>query len=144
MSKKAPAGSYGFAQVRDLMRSIPLAENRELVVQVVKKTLESANISLQAIMQDAGGIQEEAKAKINYLKQTMADLNQEIANHKRDMVELEKELADITRIKDLLELAENLENTPSDSDRTSGASEKRRSTYPPGKPLYKSSLGQKK
>ena len=56
-AKSAPAvqapASYGIDNVIELMRSLPLKGNPELVVEVIKKTLESTQISIETIVHEA-------------------------------------------------------------------------------------------
>lgn len=126
-----PRSSYGFKQAVELMRVIPVDENQKLVVQVVKRTLESANISVSEIIKDAERQQREVKARVEALKQAISHLQQEIAAHKKDVVELEKENAEINRVKELLLSAESLrQQRPQERERTQ-PKERPRSTVPP-------------
>src|SRR5438105_2245334 len=58
-----PAPRYGIAQAIDLMRKLPF-DNVELVVQVVKRTLESTHIRIDTIIQDAARKQAEIEGRI--------------------------------------------------------------------------------
>ena len=93
---------YGVERVLDLMRVLPLDKNQELVAQVIRKTLESAHISIDAIVEDATKAQTEIRTGIESLTQGISELKQQIAARQKQVAEFEKLLAEVNRVKDLL------------------------------------------
>ncbi len=77
-STEKKKGGYGIDQVVALMRRLP-ADNIELVVRVLKETLESVTIPLPGLIKEA--------------EKRDADLTQGIADHKKAISTLEAELA---------------------------------------------------
>ncbi len=102
-----PAQRYGIGQAIELMRMLP-AENVELVVQVVKRTLESTHIRIDTIIQDASRKQAEIEGRIAVLKQEIAELEREIATRKSEIGALEADHRETTQVKERLLLAEKL------------------------------------
>jgi hypothetical protein len=111
----AQAG-YGIAQAIDLMRTLPVATNIELVVQVIKKTLESANVRVAVIIDDATRNQESINARMQTLRGEISSLEMEIAKRTNEIDRLETSLAEITRVKDQLALAERLTSDSSKAE----------------------------
>jgi hypothetical protein len=88
-----------------LMRQLP-RENVELVVEVVKKTLESTNIKLATIIEDAARKQQYLEERRDLLKQEIADLESEIATRKREIITLEADHQETVDVKERFLLAE--------------------------------------
>lgn len=105
-SASSPA-AYGIDEAVALMRSLP-SENIELVVQVVKQTLESARIDIRAIIQDAAARQETAEARVQLLRDAIAELEGEIEKRRAEIGQIEAEHREITEVKERLILAERL------------------------------------
>jgi hypothetical protein len=98
---------YGIEKAIELMRTLPQG-NVELVVQVVKFTLESAQIKIGAIIDDASGRQDRIQSRISVLRAEIADLEQEIAQRKSEIGTLEADYSETTTVKERLQLAEQL------------------------------------
>jgi len=103
-SAEAPA-HYGVDQAIQLLQSLP-TDNLELVVQVVKQTLASMNISVGAIIQ-------EATIRLDGDQRRGAQLTEEIAQYERGIAERRAELAhlatdfeQVTMVRDRLLMAE--------------------------------------
>jgi hypothetical protein len=103
----APQARYGIREAIELMRTLP-AENVDLVVQVVKKTLESANIRIGGIIEDAGARQADIEGRISVLRQEISDLDREIISRKNEISRLEADHHEVSLVKDRLLLAEKL------------------------------------
>lgn len=103
----APQARYGIREAIELMRTLP-AENVDLVVQVVKKTLESANIRIGGIIEDASARQVDIEGRITVLRQEIADLDREIASRKTEISRLDADHHEVSLVKDRLLLAEKL------------------------------------
>ena len=106
---------YGIDKAIELMRTLP-SENIELVVQVVKFSLESVGIKLPTIIEDAIRRQKDIQGRIGVLRGEIAELEQEIKTRKEEIDRLEADHKETSTVRERLELAENLGNKP----RTSG------------------------
>ena len=102
---------YGINQAIELMRTLP-QDNVELVVQVVKRTLESTHIRIDTIIQDAARKQADIEGRINVLKQEIAELERDIATRRNEIAALDTDHKETTLVKDRLVLAEKLTNAP--------------------------------
>jgi hypothetical protein len=110
--------SYGIDDAIQLMRALP-GDNVELVVQVVKRTLESTNVKVKRIIDDASRKQKNIEGRIDVLKKEIAEYEQEISTRKGEITSLEADHKETTMVKDRLQLAEKLGQAQSGS---SGAS----------------------
>jgi hypothetical protein len=119
-----PAADYGIEQAIQLMRSLP-QDNVELVVQVVKHTLESTQIKIARIIDDASQKQQDIQGRITVLRDEIADFEKEIAARKSEIATLEADYAETTTVKDRLMLAEKLGKGGSAGAKGSGAQQAR-------------------
>lgn len=106
-ASRAPVSTYGIDDAIQLMRTLP-QENVELVVRVVKHTLESTRIDIGAIIDDASQKQQRIESRISVLKDAIADLEREIQVRKTEIDELETDHRETTKVKERLVLAEKL------------------------------------
>jgi hypothetical protein len=97
-----PTAAYGIEHVVQLMRTLPLDQNSELVAEVVRRTLESANVSIDAILADARHKEEEIHSRIDALTQAVEEMQREIAARRKHVADLQKLLAEIVKARDLL------------------------------------------
>ncbi|HWM85683.1 MAG TPA: hypothetical protein VNO33_07590 [Kofleriaceae bacterium] len=100
-------GTYSIDDAVALMRTLP-AENVELVVQVVKHTLESARIDIGIIIDDATAKQQQIESRISVLRDAIAELEREIDTRRAEIGQLEADNRETTRVKERLVLAEKL------------------------------------
>jgi cell division protein FtsB len=100
-----PLVDYGIDKAIELMRSLP-QENVELVVTVVKTTLESLNVKLGVIIKDATRKQENIQSRIKVLKSEIAEYEQEIATRKQEIDNLETDFKETSTVKERLQMAE--------------------------------------
>jgi hypothetical protein len=98
---------YGIEKAIELMRTLP-QENVELVVQVVKFSLESVGIKLPVIIEDAIRRQKDIQGRIGVLRGEIAELEQEIKTRRDEIDRLEADHKETSMVRDRLELAENL------------------------------------
>jgi hypothetical protein len=96
---------YGIDKAIQLMRTLP-AENVELVVQVVKFSLESVGIKLPIIIEDAIRRQRDIQGRIGVLRAEIADLESEIKQRKDEIDRLDADHKETTMVRERLELAE--------------------------------------
>jgi hypothetical protein len=104
---RPPASDYGIEEAIALMRTLP-DDNVELVVQVVKHTLESTNINIKEIIDDASDKQTRIDQRIKVLKEEIADLENEIATRSKEITSLEEDHKETSQVKERLQLAEKL------------------------------------
>ncbi|HUQ01557.1 MAG TPA: hypothetical protein VM261_03640 [Kofleriaceae bacterium] len=98
---------YGIDKAIELMRTLP-SENIELVVQVVKFSLESVGIHLPTIIQDAVRRQNDLQGRIAALKAEIADLEAEIKQRRDEIAKHEGDHKETSLVRDRLELAEKI------------------------------------
>jgi hypothetical protein len=98
---------YGIEKAIELMRTLP-SENVELVVQVVKFSLESVGIKLPVIIEDAIRRQKDIQGRIGVLRTEIADLEAEIKTRKDEIDRLDSDHKETTMVRERLELAENI------------------------------------
>jgi hypothetical protein len=100
---------YGVDQLTKLMRELPNG-NVELVVRVLKKTLESVRISVPSLIQDAARRESELDDKMAGHRRAIAALEDEINSKKRAIEDLENQYREVMMVKERLNLALTLDN----------------------------------
>jgi len=94
-----PAAEYGIQQAMELMRRLPKdLRTTDIVVQVVKRTLESAHISLGSIIADANRREEQIETRIRALQEEIATRQREIEARSAEITQLQTELDDVSRV----------------------------------------------
>ena len=106
-ARKPVVTGYGIDDAIALMRTLP-TDNVELVVQVVKHTLESAKIDIATIIDDATGKVDRIEARVTVLRAAIADLEREIQTRRDEIDKLEADRRETTRVKERLLLAQKL------------------------------------
>ncbi|MFL0797033.1 MAG: hypothetical protein K6L73_06030 [Cellvibrionaceae bacterium] len=107
-----PKGTYGIEDAIDLMRDLP-KDSKEVVVTVVKKTLESTNIKVSDIISDASGKEDRLRKQNSRLEDEIAKLEAQISDRRSQISDLMTDLKETSEVKDLLQLAEKL-NKPAE------------------------------
>jgi hypothetical protein len=85
-----------------LFENLPDFGNSNVIVEVVKRTLESANISIVEIMSDADEKEKDITDKITKLKSEVEKLIKEIGGRKEEVTKLQNELRRVRNVKDKL------------------------------------------
>lgn len=106
------APRYGIDEAIRLMRTLPVDDNPDLVVRVIKRTLESLSVKVPDIIDDAAKRQESLRTKISEHQAAIVQLEREIDTRRFDIGRLEDELAETTQVRERLQLAEQLPVTP--------------------------------
>jgi hypothetical protein len=117
----APAavkGGYGIAEATQLMRALPVDQNVELVVRVIRSTLESMNVQLGSIVEDAEAKERGLCERMATLKGEMTELSREIERRRQEILALETELDETTTVKGRLLLAQKLGGPATSSSST--------------------------
>jgi hypothetical protein len=101
-------GTYGIEDAIKLMKSLP-RDNNEVVVTVVKKTLESTSIKVHDIVDDAN--QKEARIRNQHktLEGEIKDLQDQIAHRNQQISDLLHDLKETTDVRQRLQLAMELD-----------------------------------
>ena len=102
---------YGINSAIQLMRSLP-ADHPELVVTVIKTTLESLRVKVSDIISDAARKQKDLEQRVQTLTREIADYEKEIQQRRDEIARLEADHAETTNVKARLELAEKAGATP--------------------------------
>lgn len=97
-----PSRSYGIEQVIDLLRELPTDKDADLVAMVVRKTLESAQISIDSILQDAKNREADFQQRIEMLTRAIEEMQEEIASRRKHVADLQKKRKEIVKARDLL------------------------------------------
>ncbi len=100
--------NYGIDNAIDLMRSLPASseQNVELVVAVIKGTLESLKVRVSDIVEDAARKQKRLEERAADLRREIGDFEKEIQTRKEEIGRIEADHAETTSVKARLELAE--------------------------------------
>jgi hypothetical protein len=99
---------YTIDQAIELMRALPPSteQNVELVVTIIKTTLESLKVRVGDIIEDASKKQKRLEDRVADLKREITDFEKEIQTRKDEIGRLETDHAETTSVKGKLELAE--------------------------------------
>jgi|GEM_PF-2861761 len=96
--------SYGIEEAIVLMRDLP-TEPIELVVKVVKTTLESIDVQVSDIIDDAKAKEKNIENRITQLNSEIRNFEEKIKNLKESISLLEKDQSETKRVKEHLMLA---------------------------------------
>ena len=102
-----PPKRYSIDRAIALMRALPTEQNPELVAMVITSTLESLELSVSDIIEDARSRQAELESRIGAIKAKNSALEKEIELGVDEIVKLEASLAETMAVKERLELAHN-------------------------------------
>jgi predicted phage tail protein len=100
--------SYGIEDAIGLMRKLP-RENTDVVVSVVKQTLESTQISIDDIIADATDKEERLLNKNTQLEREIKDLQAEIATRNKQIADLLADHKETVTVREQLQLANKLD-----------------------------------
>jgi hypothetical protein len=105
-SADAPGGTpgrVGIDHAIQLIRSLPTDKNVDLVVKVLKTTLESLGIRIADIVLDAAQRQKELQGRVGQLKTEIEHLQKEIEQRSEEIVRLEAAYAETTKVRGYLD-----------------------------------------
>lgn len=92
---------YGIQDVVELMQTLPAADP-ELMMPIVIRTLESANINVSGIISDAARREEEMESQSVELISQIEDLEEKIAAMNDQIMSINDSLEEISNVKNLL------------------------------------------
>jgi len=98
------SAGYGIQEAIELIRKLPNV-NTEMVITVVIKTLESANISVDKIVKDAQARENKIEDRSSRLIAKIETLEAEIAELNEEITQLNTDLEETNRVKELLNRA---------------------------------------
>src|SRR5262249_54072350 len=104
-ASRPPAATVGIDYAVQLMRSLP-TNNIELVVQVVRRTLESLNIHVTDIVRDAAKRQKDIQTRVGQLNNEIMALQAEVERRQLEIKSLEAAHGEVTLVKERLEAEE--------------------------------------
>src|SRR5262245_9401505 len=104
--------SYGIAEAIHLMRGLPVDQNPELVVRVVRATLASLSVHLPDIIEDASRKQKTISDRIAAVHTQVAELEKQLETQRKEIAGLEAEMKETTNVKERLQMAEKAGTTP--------------------------------
>jgi predicted nucleic acid-binding Zn-ribbon protein len=107
-----PAIRFGIDRAIQLMRTLPTEQNPELVAMVITSTLESLDMNVSEIIEDARSRQADLEARIGSIKAKNSALEKEIELGVDEIVKLEATLAETMNVKERLEAAHNHQAAP--------------------------------
>jgi hypothetical protein len=99
---------YGINAAIQLMRSLPVDQNPELVVTVIKTTLESLRVKVPEIIADASRKQADLEKRVETLTKEITDFEKEIAQRREEIARLEADHKETSSVKARLEMAEKM------------------------------------
>jgi len=106
MNRQYSSGGAGFGvdQALDLIRQVPLGGlNDHMVIDVMRKTLASAGIDLQALMDAAALRQDEVTGEIVRLQNEISTLHQAIDEKTAQVQHLQEQQEEIGSLRDRFE-----------------------------------------
>jgi hypothetical protein len=90
-----------------LMRALPVDDRVDLVVCVIKNTLESLNVRVADIVADATVRQDALRGRITEFRTAISQYEHEIGFRRQEIARLEAELTETTGVREHLRLAES-------------------------------------
>ena len=103
---KAGAPQYGIGDVIRLLRTLPVDQHADLVVRVIRTTLESVQVHVSDLIQDAATQEQKLGERIGILRNQMSELTKQIDTHREEVTRLEADLAETQGAKERLQFAE--------------------------------------
>ncbi len=100
------ASRVGIDHVVSLMRSLPTDKHPDVVVMVLKTTLESLDIRVADIVADAETRLKQIDGRVGQLETEIKTLEQEIAKRADEITRMKAARAETAKVKDYLETEE--------------------------------------
>jgi hypothetical protein len=97
---------FGIADAMALLRALPGEDKNDLVVRVMRATLASVAVHLPEVIEDAARRQKATTERIAAVHGSMAELERQLENHRREIASLEADLKETTAVKERLQHAE--------------------------------------
>lgn len=110
IARAASRARYGVDQAIELLKSLPDGD-LEMAVLVVKRTLQSANIEIPPIIEDADQRLAYCQNRGSTLTRELSELEREVAWRREEIARLERDFHEITIARERLILAEKVSLT---------------------------------
>src|SRR5689334_7282251 len=94
--------AYGIGDLIRLLKTIPLDHHPELVVQVIKTTLESVGVESASVVEDALVQENGIREAMEMLQNQIIVLSQEIEARQHQIAQLQVEMRETTHARSLL------------------------------------------
>jgi hypothetical protein len=133
-----PGRAYGVADLIRLLKTIPVDQHPDLVVRVVKTTLESVGVHSSHVIDDAVRLETAIADRIGVLEGEIQSLTGEIQLRRDQIGQLQVELSETTYAKERLQSAEAVSFGNSTGDPGAHAPKPRSLPPPLPPPLHKS------
>jgi hypothetical protein len=98
-------GGYGIDDAIQLMRTLPVNQQPDLVLLVVRNTLASMNVDLRQVIDSGTNKQERLSASAAKTTAAIAELEDEINTRRQELARIEADLAETSAVKERLEVA---------------------------------------
>jgi predicted RNase H-like nuclease (RuvC/YqgF family) len=105
LGNKISSFNYGIEEAVSLMRKLPDVDT-DVVITVVRKTLESANVRVDEIIGDAEKKEGNINKRTNTLTSEIEELQKKITLRNKEISILTKDLQETTKVKKLLQQGE--------------------------------------
>ncbi|VAX01572.1 hypothetical protein MNBD_GAMMA22-2007 [hydrothermal vent metagenome] len=105
LGNKISSFNYGIEEAVALMRKLPDVDT-DVVITVVRKTLESANVRVNEIISDAEKKEGNINKRTNTLTSEIEELQKKITLRNKEISILTKDLQETTKVKKLLQQGE--------------------------------------
>ncbi len=105
LGNKISSFNYGIEEAVGLMRKLPDVDT-DVVITVVRKTLESANVRVNEIISDAEKKEGNINKRTNTLTSEIEELQKKITLRNKEISILTKDLQETTKVKKLLQQGE--------------------------------------
>ena len=96
---------YGIDDAIQLMRTLPVNQQPDLVLLVVRNTLASMNVDLRQVIDSGTNKQERLSANLAKISAAIAELEGEINARRQELARIEADLAETSAVKERLEVA---------------------------------------
>lgn len=97
---------YGIQDAIHLMRTLPLDDNPQLVMTVIKSTLESTQVLVADIIEDGLQRLRNIEHRVETLRDEIVDLENKIEARRAEIARLEEDHAEVKAVTARLEIAE--------------------------------------
>lgn len=125
-----PRPAYSIDDAMALMRSLPLEQNQDIVVRVVRSVWTTMRVSVGEIIADADRREKDLSAKASTLAEQVRELEAQVATRREQMRLLESELREVTVTRELLAHAD----APEQAEESIEGLEEPRAAEPPPMP----------
>ena len=96
---------YGIDDAIQLMRTLPVQQQPDLVLLVVRNTLASMHVDLRQVIESGAAKQERLRSAIAKVSGAITELESEIAARRQELAQVEADLNETNAVMERLEMA---------------------------------------